>query len=195
MIRYTKEEIKLGLQVIRTILLGIIPDSIFITFFILIIKQIKEKRIMLFILISLSYVICMVIKRYNIVYYTLFIVLIYFSIYLLYRDKSNITDTFLIGFLLLCMFVTSVIAYSFMGDNLENYYICLLLNKILLIIPFIFMKKIRTIYNKYNEYWNRNDNEKRPIKSISVRNISLILLNVLMFFIYLATLSIIYKFN
>lgn len=185
----------MALQVIRSILLGIIPDSIFITFFIIMIKQIRNKRIILFILISLSYAICMVVKRYDIVYYILFIVLIYFSIYLLYKDKSNITDTFLIGFSLLYMFLTSLIASSFMKDNLENYYICLLFNKVLLIIPFIFSSKIRTIYNKYNEYWDRNDNEKRPIKSISVRNISLILLNVLMFFIYLTTLSIIHKFN
>ncbi len=185
----------MALQIIRSILLGILPDTLFITFFIVTIKRIRAKKIWLFILVLLSYIICMVVKRYDVIYYTLFIILIYFSIYLVYKDKSNITDTFLIGFTLLYMFLTALVPSLFMKDNLENYYICLLINKILFIIPFIFMKKIRTIYNKYNEYWNRNDNKKRPIKSISVRNISLILLNVLMFFIYLATLSIIHKFN
>lgn len=88
----------MALQIIRSILLGILPDTLFITFFIVTIKRIRAKKIWLFILVLLSYIICMVVKRYDVIYYTLFIILIYFSIYLVYKDKSNITDTFLIGF-------------------------------------------------------------------------------------------------
>ena len=166
----------MALQIIRSILLGLIPEVLFFTFSLVIILGIREKKKVLGILIGIEYIICMFIQRYECV---------------LYKKVVKITDSFIIGLLLAYVCIAGVISAIFINDNLENYYICLIFSRILLVIPFLFKNKFRVLYEKYCKLWNRNDLEKRPIKSITLRGLSLILLNVLIYCIYLATKSII----
>ncbi len=181
----------MALQIIRSILLGLIPEVLFFTFSLVIILGIREKKKVLGILIGIEYIICMFIQRYECVYYIVFVLLIYLTLLVLYKKVVKITDSFIIGLLLAYVCIAGVISAIFINDNLENYYICLIFSRILLVIPFLFKNKFRVLYEKYCKLWNRNDLEKRPIKSITLRGLSLILLNVLIYCIYLATKSII----
>ena len=75
-------------QIILSIFLGLIPEVLYFTLFITYTKNIKEKRIKLFLFISLAYVLCMFIQKYKIFYYVLFIALIYWIMKIVYKEKT-----------------------------------------------------------------------------------------------------------
>lgn len=166
------------LQILISILFGLIPEVLFFTLFITCAKGIKKKRIKLFLLMSIAYIICMFIKRYEVFYYCLFVVLIYIILKILYGNKTQIIDIFIInlGFNYVC--ITSYICFLFLEKDLSNYYYLYIIERIILFCIFIFRKSFNSLYKKYCALWNRNDNIKRPIKSITLRNISLITLNI-----------------
>ena len=170
-------------SIIKSILLGLIPETLFFTFFLIYTKNIKEKKLKLFILIIISYILCMFIQRYKIIYYVLLIILIYIISKILYKEKTQIIDVFVIATMYLYLTITSIICFSFVKEDFSNYYILAIINRLLLLIPFIFKNKFKLIYKKYCSLWNRNDNIDRPIKSITLRNISLILLSLLIFIV------------
>lgn len=177
-------------QIILSIFLGLIPEVLYFTLFITYTKNIKEKRIKLFLLISLAYILCMFIQRYKIFYYVLFIVLIYLIMKVLYKKKTQIIDVFVILISFTYLYLLSYILFLFIKDDLSNYYILYTLDRIILFIPFILNKEFNKLYKNYCKLWNRNDNEKRPIKSITLRNISLIIMNISIFILNIAIINI-----
>lgn len=178
-------------QLALSIFLGLIPEVLYFTLFITYCKNIKEKRIRLFLFISLAYVLCMFIQKYKIFYYVLFIALIYWIMKIVYKEKTQIIDVFVISLGSLYLTLLSCISLTLFNKDLSNYYFIMIISRILLYLPFIFHKYFYILYRKYCKFWNRNDNEKRPIKSITLRNISLILLNCLIFIINITTIKII----
>lgn len=171
-----------------SILFGLIPEVLYFTLFITYTKNIKEKRIKLFLLIGIAYFICISITQYYVLCDIVYIVSIYFILKLLYKNKAQIIDIFVIMISYFWILFLSFILMKFANKNLSNYMMLYFIQRILLFIPFIFKNKFNTIYKKYCKLWNRNNKEKRFIKSITLRNISLILLNILIF-----TLDIILK--
>lgn len=174
-----------------SILFGLIPEVLYFTLFITYTKNIKEKRIKLFLLISIAYFLCMICQRFIIIYYVMLMTLIYFSMKILYKNKTQIIDIFVIGISYFWLAILSFVLMKFVNKDFSNYYIVLLIQKILLFIPFIFKNKFNILYKKYCRLWNRNDKEKRPIKSITLRNLSLILLNSIIFFLNIIIINII----
>lgn len=73
-----------------SILLGLIPEVLFIVLFLTSAKQLKEKRIRLFFIISIFYFLSMLIQQYKTIYYVLFIFLLYLSLKIVYGKKSQI---------------------------------------------------------------------------------------------------------
>ena len=171
---------------VLSVLLGLIPEVLYFTLFISYTKNIK-----LFLLISVAYFACMLIQEYQIICYILFIILIYLILKLLYKNKTQIIDIFMIGVSYLWLSILSFILMHFTNKDLSNYAIIYFIQRILLFLPFIFKNKFNILYKKYYKLWNRNDNEKRPIKSITLRNISLILLNSIIFFLNIIIIDII----
>ena len=159
------------------IFLGMLPDTIYFTLFILYSKDLKEKRIKLFIGMSLIYILCIMISQYNLILYILFYVFVYAFLKFLYKNKVQIIDIFLILIASLFLSFISFLCFCLVKEDFSNYYFCCVLSKILIFIPFLFKNKFNKIYKNYCKLWNRNDNIKRPIKSITLRNISLIILN------------------
>lgn len=170
-------------QILISIILGLIPEVLYFTLFITFAKNFKTKRIKLFLLISIAYIICMFIQRYKILYYVLFVALIYGILKLLYRDEVEIIDVFLIMVTYLYLTIISVFCFYFVKNNLKYYYLALFFNRILLFLPFAIRDKFNKIYTNYYKLWNRNSDENRPIKSITLRNISLIIINLLICYI------------
>lgn len=169
------------IQLLMSIILGLLPEVLYFTLFLIYTKNIKEKRLRLGILIAVAYVLCMFIQRYQLFYYLLFIALVYLILKLLYRDKIQIIDVFVISSSTILLTIFSYLYFIF--KDYFNYYVLLAMNRILLFLPFIFKDKFNMVYKKYCKLWNRNDNMKRPIKSITLRNISLIIINLLIFII------------
>lgn len=179
------------MQLLMSIILGLLPEVLYFTLFLIYTKNIKEKRLRLGILIAVAYVLCMFIQQYKVIYYILFIALVYLILKLLYKNKAQITDVFAFSICFIYISLVSYFGYIFFEDDLSNYYIMYIIARILLFIPFIFRNKFNIIYKKYYSLWNRNDTIKRPIKSITLRNISLITINIAIFLMNLYAISVI----
>lgn len=173
------------------IILGLIPEVLYFTLFLVYTKHIKEKRIKLFLLIALAYTLTIFIKQYILLYYLAFIVLVYISLKFLYKEKTQIIDIFIIVYLFFYLSLVSFICFLFMKEDKSNYYILYIIDRILLYIPFIWKTKFNNLYKKYCKLWNRNDKEKRPIKSITLRNVSLIAINFIIIFMNIYMISIV----
>ena len=173
------------------ILLGLVPEVLYFTLFLIYTKNLKEKRIKLFALISIAYILCIMISQYKTLYYISFIAIVYIILKILFKEKAQIIDIF--AFSISSIYLTLLASISFMmfTDDLSNYWALYTISRILLFVPFIFRKKFNIIYKKYCKLWNRNDKEKRPIKSITLRNISLIIVNVTIFILNVVTIAII----
>ena len=66
-------------------------------------------------------------------------------------------------------------------SDYSNYWQLFFINRIILIIPFLFKNKLNKMYTEYKKLWNRSYDEIKIFKSITVRNSSLIILNLLIF--------------
>lgn len=181
----------IGLQIIN-LLIGAIPEIIYITLSLIYFKDIKNKKFKLLIVITFSYISCIMISQYNTFYYLMFYILCCIFLKFLYKEKFRISDIFLILFITLYLSLTSIVVFQFVKDDFSNYYILAIISKILLFIPFIFKNKLNLIYKEYCKLWNRNDEEKRCIKSITLRNICMIILNC---FLVISNLVFIYIQN
>lgn len=165
---------------IFSIIFGLIPETLYFTLFLIFAKDIKEKKIKLFLLISLSYILCIMTIRYKLLLYTIFIFSMYIILKILYKKRAMITDIFLFTISMTYLVIISYVFYILRSYiNLDGF-ISYIIARILLFIPIIVFKNIfNNVYKIYCKFWNRNDDEKRPIKSITLRNISLMTINLL----------------
>lgn len=177
-------------KIVISVLFGLIPEALFFTFFLIFTKNIKEKKIKLFALVSISYFIYIILAEYKVINYMIFVMCIYISLKILYKKKTQIIDIFIISYAFLYISLLAYISFIFVNNNLVLYYIFYCLDRILLFIPFIFRNKLNKLYKIYCKYWNRNDKEHRPIKSITLRNVSLIIVNLAVFILNIAILNI-----
>lgn len=162
-----------------SILLGMIPEVLYFTLFLIYTKDLKDKKFRLFGLISIAYIINIILCDYNVIYNVIFIFLVYLILKLLYKKKTQIIDVFIIIYGSCYLTILSfLVCFAY---DIKTYWICYVIDKILLFSIFIFKKQFNKLYKKYCKYWNRNDKVKKPIKSITLRNISLILMNSIIF--------------
>lgn len=169
---------------IISLLLGVLPDILYYYLYLKEIKNIKSNKMLFVFLIFVFYMISNILIVYNFYIYIIFDIAIYWIMKFLY--KSQINDIFLIFFIELYMIIISTFSFYM----IPYYYVAFIIYRILMFLPLIFKNKIKKMYKIYNSLWNRHD-KKNKIKSITLRNISLVLLNFLIVFMYVVLLSII----
>ncbi|MGL4484122.1 MAG: hypothetical protein ACRCUS_04160, partial [Anaerovoracaceae bacterium] len=112
------------------------------------------------------------IVEYSLILYTIFSFLAYCSLYSLIRKKTQLID-------IICTLsiMTLALIVSFLSILLiPNYWIALAITQIILLaIPFILRKVLPKLYANYCRTWNVGGSLK--IKSITVRNISVVVFN------------------
>lgn len=168
------------------LLLGQIFEAIYFALFMIFAKRIKEKRLLFIVLMIFEYLLWIYIFKYNFIFHIGFIFTTYIILKILYKEKSQITDIFimLVAYLIMTMF--SLILYPIIK---YNYYIALIINRTLMIMFFIlFRKKLYKIQNLYKKLWNRNDKRKSKIKSTTFRAINLIIFNTIFYVLNLCML-------
>ena len=113
---------------------------------------------------------------------------------ILYKNKVQIIDVFIISiafiYISLLSFICSLLL-NYEYTNLTLYYFLYVIDRIFLFLPFIVKDKFNSLYKLYCKLWNRNDNEKRPIKSLTLRNLSLVIINISIFLGNIYLISII----
>ena len=159
------------LNFLISLVIGMVPEVLFFTLFISYCKDIKDKRFKLFLLLSLGYVLLIMIVRYQVMFYILYVIYSYLVIKFLY--KSHISDIFMISCGFMYVAIISFICYKM----IPNYWLAIMINRFVLITPLFFKNKLKFVFLKYLALWNRNDKQK--IKSITLRNASLLFTNIL----------------
>lgn len=152
-----------------SILLGLIPEVLFITGMTTYLEDIKTKRGYLFLLNSIGYIVLIMLCRFELLFYVLYVIYLYLVLKLLY--KVHISCFFMISAVF-----SYIILSSFLCSLLPSYILGYILSRIALLLAYmLFRKRLRVFYNSYRKYWNRHTNNK--IKSLTLRNCSLIFVN------------------
>ena len=166
-----------------SMLLGMIPEVLYITLMTSYLEGIETKRIRLFVLNSFGYIVLIMVCRFELIFYIAYIIYLYWVLKLIF--KVQITSFFMIS-----VVFSSIIWLSFSCSLMSNYYLGYIMSRLFfLIIYFVLRKELKIIYNRYKACWNRNTTHK--IKSITLRNCSLVFLSVMIIILNTFLLSIV----
>lgn len=125
-----------SMRLFLSFLFGLIPETLYFTLFITYIKNIKEKRLLLFISIAFLYFICVLIQRWQILFYISIIALIYLACKLIYKKRFQIIDIFIISFACLWITILSSLFILIVKSDMSNYMQVYFLERIFLFFPF-----------------------------------------------------------
>lgn len=157
---------------IVSLLMGMLPEVLYFTLSICFIKDIKKQRLKLFSLLVIGYIVLIMVCRFQLLFYLGYIVYVYIVLKKLY--KSKIIDLFIVSVVSAYLTLVSFISFKLT----DTYMLAYLINRLMLFIPiFILNYKLNDFYNVYYRLWDRHDGNK--IKSITIRNISLVFINML----------------
>lgn len=170
---------------ILIILLEKVCEAIYFSLFLIYGKNIKEKRLLFICIMIAEYLMITKLIEYNIWIHISYIALTYINLKVLYKEKAQITDIFLFASASIILILFSGIFAILVYNNLLNYIIALILLRTCLFLFLILnMKNINGLYKAFWKRWNRNKTSK--IKSLTLRNISIIIFNLMFYSINLA---------
>lgn len=159
------------------VLLGQIPEAVFISLFLIFTKNLRNKRILFTGLMIIEYLLIMTLFAYNWMFHILYIVTAYLTLKILYKRQTQITDIFLLAMAYLLIIVSSVICFLISSNSVI---IGCIINRIMLFAPLLILNyKLSKIQNIYKKYWNRNDKIKKKMKSITFRSLNVVIFNLL----------------
>ena len=166
-------------------ILGLLPEVIYFTLFLILTKKYKTNRIILFILLLIGYTILKITFPVNIYFQICFIFYVPIVLKLLYKNKFHISDIFVFVyasiFLILITCLTAPISFI-----TKNYWIGYIFNRIFMFaFLYIFRNKFNKAYRWVISQWNRNYEKPNKIKAITIRQVCVISLNVMIFALYL----------
>lgn len=157
-------------------------EPIYFSLFLIIGKDLKNKRILLTCIMIFEYIMLTSLIEFNVFFQFIYTFMTFINLKVLYREKAQITDIFLFAAASIVLIALSIFTYMTSKMTYDNYFISLIINRILLFL-FLYLSrnKIRELYKKFYSHWNRHNNPK-AIKSLTLRNISIIIFN-LMFWV------------
>jgi len=158
-----------------------IPEPVYFSLFLVYGKNLKEKRIMFIVMMIFEYLMMMNLMKFQILFHISYIAMTYINLKVLYKEKAQITDIFLFMAASIFLILVSLLSGLLHILGLEYIYALIINRIILFLFLFLFKNKINKIYKKYYTKWNRH-NDKTKIRSLTLRNISVIIFN-LMFYI------------
>lgn len=160
------------------LLLGQIPEAIYFALFMMLVKNIKEKRILFTILMILEYVFLKCFLVYNIWFQVMYFILSFIIMKMLYRNKTQVTDIFTLGIASIILVITSAIPYVIIYFTIHNMLIYVILNRIIIFtLLFVFRYKLQNINKLYYKLWNRN-NKPKKMKTTTFRALNLVIFNI-----------------
>lgn len=172
------------------LLLGQIPEAIFFALFMIYAKGIKEKRILFTILMIIEYLLLKYSFPYNWIFQIGYMVTTFLTLKILYKEKSQITDIFILLIAYLILGITSIFCFLLFKNNMILVSIS---NRIIIFsLLFIFKNKLIKIQKIYKFLWNRNDKVKKKIKSTTFRALNIVIFNIVFYLINICMLYAIY---
>lgn len=165
-------------------------EPIYFSLFLIIGKDLKNKRLLLTCIMIFEYYMLTEIIYFNVWFQFIYTFIVFVDLKFLYKEKAQITDIFLFAASSIILIISSIVIYLAILFTIKNYYIVILLNRTF-IFSFIYFnrKNIRNLYKKFYSYWNRHNNPK-ALKSITLRNISVIIFNLMFYVINLCMICV-----
>lgn len=164
------------------IILEKVLEAIYFALFLIYGKDLKEKRVLFICLMVFQYLALKFFIQYNIWFQILYTFITYLDLKFLYKEKAQITDIFLFMASSIFLILVGIICVQFRFATRISYFATLIINRTMLFVLFLLIRnKIRPVYVKFYKKWNRHK-DKTKIKSLTLRNISIIVFN-LMFYI------------
>ena len=93
------------------LLLGQIPEAIFFALFMIYAKGIKEKRILFIILMIIEYLLLKYSFQFDWIFQIGYMITTFLTLKILYREKSQITDVFILLISYIYIIIISIISY------------------------------------------------------------------------------------
>lgn len=150
------------------IILCALPESLYFCLFIIVTKKLKTKRILLFTLMFLEYVILMITVPYNTWFHILYTFMTFVILKILYKEKAIITDIFVFGLSSLIMIIVSVVSYMSIMTLFNNYTIAYIIQRILLfVVLFLLRNKLKNADNLTYMLYKYKFKENRTFEEIS----------------------------
>ena len=170
---------------IINIIAGLLPEVLYFTFFLIYAKNYKEKRMLLFILLLIGYIVLKLIFPFNIYFQISFTLYVPIILRILYKNKFHISDLFVFVYASISLITITLITYP-ISIILNNYLLAYFINRIcMFLFIFIIRKKLNKCYKWIIKQWNRNYEQPNKIKAITIRQICVISLNTMIYILYL----------
>ena len=165
-----------------------VPEPIYFALFLIIGKNIKEKRLLLIGIMIIQYLLLMHIFPFNIWFQLVYTFMSFINLKVLYKEKAQITDIFLFMVASLILIIASFISYMIIQSTVNVYIVALILSRVLMFLILFFIRnKINEYYKKFYSLWNRHKNPNK-IRSLTLRNISIIIFNIMFYVINIGML-------
>lgn len=169
------------MEFVTGILLGTIFEILFISVMFYKIKGLKDKKILLFIATFITYFLSGFITSYSYnnqyLFYIIFNVMMFIFTKIIYKNKINILDLFIIYYIEMILNFSCLIVMVIFNYNDISY----ILSRIILFIFMLISNRFHKYYKFYCYNWNRHKDNK--IKSITVRNLTIISCNLMLYII------------
>lgn len=170
------------------IILGQIPEAIYFALFMIFAKELKRNKALFVLFMIFEYLALKHFIKFDVLFQILYTVMTFLNLKVFYKDKAIITDIFVFMGASLLLIVTSALSYIpvniLIKDIYVAFYIALAINRILMVTSLILLKnKLPKLYKSYRFFWNRHRNTTVKIRSLTLRNISIILFNVMFYII------------
>ena len=137
-------------------------EPLYFSLFLIIGKNLKEKRLLFIFLMIFQYIILKFYIKFNVSFQFTYIFMTYVILKILYKEKAQITDIFLFTAASIILIIISIFSYLSVYYTIRNYYVAMVLNRIILFTFLYFSKnKIRTYYVKFYSLWNRRHKTKK----------------------------------
>ena len=164
--------------ILKTIVIRVL-EAIYFSLFLILGKKLKSKRILFTIIMIFEYIMLTNLIKFNVLFQFLYTFMSYINLKVLYREKTQITDIFLFVYASIVLILISMFSYFIVYFTVNNYTVALILNRILMFSYLIFNRdKLSCRYKKFYSTWNRH-NDPNKIKSLTLRNVSVIITNLM----------------
>lgn len=169
------------------LIFGALPEVIYFSLFLIYTKDLKTNRLKLFLTMFVQYCILKLFIQYNVWFQILYTILVYCLLKMIYKEKTIITDVFVFALSSLFLILISILSYVPIMHLFNNYILAYIINRILLFFTLYLLRgELHKWYLKFNSLWNRKPNAK--VRSLTVRNVSVIIFNLMFYVINLGML-------
>ena len=167
------------------IILEKVLEAIYFAVFLIIGKGIKNKKLLFIGIMVFEYLMLKYFIKFSVYFQLAYTFMAYVTLKVLYKEKAQITDIFLFTAASLILIATSALCYGIIYITIHEYIWVLFINRPLIFgIIYLGRNKIPQLYKKFYSLWNRH-NIPNQIKSLTLRNISIIIFNLMFWLINL----------